>query len=458
MKSHALPLLLFLVLSSFLAPAHAADAPWWNSDWKSRAVATIPAESEEWIRLAIPEGADLNSLRCVLDGEGEPLSHWTQTVEVQRHEPIAADPKTHFGFPRIIRAANGDLLVFYRAGRSHAAKPGKIAMHRSTDNGKTWSPQRIIWEAFPTKTAHNPVAVVTRGGDIVLWCSAYQWSPREKGPCYISVSKDDGKTWSAFKPFGGNEGFSTYYMVDVIQTADGLLGGSADFVWPGKGNCHVPIWHSADDGKTWQVRSKLTSPKEDIGDETALLETAPGEILCILRDRYGKHKDTWLFRSTDGGKTWSEKQSMRPMLGCTLQRAFLTRLDDKTILLGGRDWDRKKIVAYVSRDNGATFGERHVFDEYAGDGAYTSAVKTGPGEAYMVWYSDGGRKGTLPDIEAATFTVLEKPKYVWVKLPESADQSKSHSLHAYYGNPDAKGAENRAGADVRKAVTGVEAK
>ena len=206
------------------------------------------------------------------------------------------------------------------------------------------------------------------------------------------------------------------------------------------------------------MRSKLTSPNEDIGDETALLETAPGEILCILRDRYGKHKDTWLFRSTDGGKTWSEKQSMRPMLGCTLQRAFLTRLDDRTVLLSGRDWDRKKIVVYVSRDNAKTFGERHVFDEYAGDGAYTAAVKAGTGEAYMVWYSDGGRKRTRPDIEAATFRVLEKPKYVWVNLPESVDRSQPHTLHVYYGNPEAKAEEDRVDADVRKKFTEVEAK
>ena len=214
-----LPLLLFVA-----PPTLAADAPWWDAAWKGRAIAPIPVGAEKTLRLEIPKGADVDSLRCVLDGKGEPLSHWTQTVEVKRHEPIAADPKTHFGFPRIIRAANGDLLVFYRVGKSHAAGPGKIAMHRSTDDGKTWSPRRIIWEGFPTKTAHNPVAVVTRGGEIVLWCSAYQWKPREKGPCYKSVSKDHGKTWSDFKPFGGNEGFSTYYMVDAIQTADGAAG------------------------------------------------------------------------------------------------------------------------------------------------------------------------------------------------------------------------------------------
>lgn len=446
------PALLLPALIVLIVPgsALAAEGPWWNGDWKSRALATVPAGAERLLRMEMPEGVDLNTLRCILDGEGEPLVHWTQTVEVRRHAPLAADPKVHFGFPRIIRAAGGDLLVFYRVGTSHAAGPAKIAMRRSADNGKTWSAARILWEGFPTKTAHNPVAVVTRGGEILLWCSAYQWSPREKGPCYWSVSKDDGKTWSAFEPFGGNEGFSTYYMVDAIQTADGLLGGSADFKWPGVGNCHVPIWHSADDGKTWQVRSRLTSPNEDIGDETALLETSPGEILCILRDRYGKHKDTWAFRSADGGKTWSEKEPMRPMLGCTLQRPFLTRLDEKTVLLSGRDWDRKRIVVYVSRDNAKTFGERHVFDEYLRDGAYTAAVATGPREAYMVWYSDGGKKGALPDIEAATFQVLDEPKHLWIRLPESADTTKAHKLHLYHGNPSAAPGEDRTDADVRK--------
>jgi len=90
--------------------------------------------------------------------------------------------------------------------------------------------------------------------------------------------------------------------------------------------------------------------------------------------------------------------------------------------------------------------------------AYTAAVKTGPGEALMVWYSDGGRKGTHPDIEAATFQVLDVPKYVWVELPESVDRTKPHALHVYYGNPEAETAEYRIDADVRKTFTEVEVK
>ena len=87
------------------------------------------------------------------------------------------------------------------------------------------------------------------------------------------------------------------------------------------------------------------------------------------------------------------------MLDCTLQRPFLTRLDPATLLLSGRDRERKLVVAYVSTDNGATFAHGRVEDHYNADGAYTSAVRVSGRRALMTYYSDSGSAKLMPDIK-----------------------------------------------------------
>lgn len=155
----------------------------------------------------------------------------------------------------------------------------------------------------------------------------------------------------------------------------------------------------------------------DRGDEVALLETEPGTILCLLCDR--RHTDLYRRWSKDNGRTWSKRESLRQMLDCVLQRPVLTRLDAKTLLLSGRDFKRRLVVAYLSRDNGQSFGERHVLDSFQRDGAYTTAVVTGKGRVLMAWYSDQGTVALKPDIKLATLSVPERPRWLWISLPAS---------------------------------------
>ncbi|NLE36751.1 MAG: hypothetical protein GX621_01855, partial [Pirellulaceae bacterium] len=171
----------------------------------------------------------------------------------------------------------------------------------------------------------------------------------------------------------------------------------------GIGDCHTLLFHSTDDGRSWSVRSGLTGVDENKGDEVALLETRPGELLCLLRDR--QRKDIYRYWSRDGGRTWSERASIRDMLDCTLQRPFLTRVSDDVILLSGRDFGRKEVVAFVSRDGGRTFAERRTIDSYQGDGGYTAAVRLDDSSVRIVWYADRRATLNMPDVKAARLTI-----------------------------------------------------
>ena len=326
---------------------------------------------------------------------------------IQLTEPVLLtdDPTVHFGFPRMVRARNGDLLLFYRVGTTHAYDDGIIGMRISSDGGRTWSDQRVLWSVEPGASAQNVVALVAPSGRVVLWTSRYEYGPRVRHPCWWSSSEDHGGTWAPFVVFDSSKDHNCYYVTEAINTSDGSLAGDATFPSTGIGPCHTRIWHSADEGRTWTVRSRLTEPAENRGDEIALMEIRPGTLLCILRDR--RRGDVFRFWSYDAGRTWSARESIRDMLDCVLQRPFLTRLGERTMLLTGRDYERRLVVAYLSRDNGGTFAHRTELDSYQQDGAYTTAIPTGPMRCLIAWYSDSHTVPLKPDIKLATVNVME---------------------------------------------------
>ena len=85
---------------------------------------------------------------------------------------ITNSVEAHYGFPRMVRAQNADLLLFYRVGTTHAYDDAAIAMRRSSDNGMSWSGEEILWRCEAGFSAHNPVAIVASNGKVILWAHA----------------------------------------------------------------------------------------------------------------------------------------------------------------------------------------------------------------------------------------------------------------------------------------------
>lgn len=311
---------------------------------------------------------------------------------------VTDSPSVHYGFPRLVRAAGGDLLLFYRIGTTHAYDDATIGMRRSVDDGASWGDGTVLRTCREGFSAHNPVALVADDGRVILWSSRYEYGPALRHPCWWSASEDDGHTWSTWTVFDPSDEHSCYYVTDAIHTTEGLLASDATFPASGKGPCHTRIHFSGDGGRSWTCRSLLTPDDQNLGDEAALMETPKGTILCIQRDR--ARADVFRSWSRDGGHTWSPRESIRDMLDCVLQRPFLTRLGGDSYLLSGRDFTRKQVVVYLSADGGRSFGQRLELDDYQKDGGYTSAVRLDSGECLIVWYSDSHALPLRPDIRS----------------------------------------------------------
>ena len=94
-----------------------------------------------------------------------------------------------YGEPRLLRAANGDLLVFMRTVKFlrtgetvHRPKYPPVKVARSTDEGKTWS--KPI-EVHPTGVM--PCATLLDNGIIVAFTG--------RGGNRVAASRDNGQTW-----------------------------------------------------------------------------------------------------------------------------------------------------------------------------------------------------------------------------------------------------------------------
>ena len=314
---------------------------------------------------------------------------------------VMSGPEVNARFPRLVAANNGDLLLTYKVGSAHASSDAAIVLRISHDRGKTWGPERNLCAFEQGVSAQNVILLPVLAGRVIAWVSRYEYSKKghERASQVWSVSEDNGATWRAWQRFDASNERSSYYMTDAIALANGkLLAVDATFPAAGAGSCYAQAWRSEDRGDTWRVVSRLTEPAENLGDEVGLIETKPGEVLCLLRDRRGK--STHRLWSRDDGQTWTKREDLGAMVGC-FQRPLLTRLDERTILATGRDRQVKATVAFVSRDNGRTFGERFVIEAYKGDGAYTGVVALSAREVLITWYSDHGRNSGQPVVKLA---------------------------------------------------------
>lgn len=300
-----------------------------------------------------------------------------------------------YRIPSVIKAANGTLLAFAEGRKSGGGDSGNIdlVLKRSTDNGRTWSKQDVIWDDADN-TCGNPCPVLDETtGTLWLLLTHNLGTDRERDiaartakgtrTVWVAHSKDHGATWT--KPVeitsATKDPSWTWYATGPgvgIQIKHG----------PHQGRLVIPCDHNYDDettkkhlsgshtiysddhGKTWQLGG-LIRPKVNECQVVELFDDR-GTLLMNMRSNHGRNLRAHA-TSADGGLTWTAPTDAPGLVEPVCQASIL-RHDAKKLLLFSNPAAKTRIAMTVraSRDDGQTWRDLAVL--HPGPSAYSNLV------------------------------------------------------------------------------------
>jgi hypothetical protein len=223
-------------------------------------------------------------------------------AETSRQVVVDREPGQYLGHPTTVLLQDGQtILCVYPKGHGK----GAIVYKRSEDGGKTWSarlPTPASWStSLETPTIYR---TVDRRGQkrLLLFSGLY--------PIRLSVSEDEGRSWSELRPIGSYGGIVA--MASLVRLRDGS---------------HLAMFH--DDGRffresgrvdgvfrLYQVRSedggltwgepRLVFESSDVHlCEPGLVRSPDGKRLAALLRENRRVKNSHVVFSDDEGVTWS---------------------------------------------------------------------------------------------------------------------------------------------------------
>lgn len=293
--------------------------------------------------------------------------------------------------PSLIVTQKGTVLAFAE-GREGRSDGGDIdfVLKRSTDNGKTWSEQRVVWDDAGN-TCGNPCPVVDHStGRIILFMSWNSGKESEdtRRP-YMCTSDDDGRTWS--EPMDMTESckrsdwgwYATGPGVAIQMRSEkykGRLIIPANHSYPTDEPKHVVnqeegwgygahVLISDDSGATWRISEPITPGC----NESQVVELSDGRLMMNMRSYNGLPCRAVAY-SKDGGETWSEAYHSYQLPDEQVQASIIEYGkygDDRMYLFSnpGNPWDRVYMAIKVSLDDCTTWSNEKLI--YAGKSAYS---------------------------------------------------------------------------------------
>ncbi|MCD4728920.1 MAG: glycoside hydrolase [Pirellulales bacterium] len=290
--------------------------------------------------------------------------------------PDVNQPDPHPGYAGFVgwdsplRLRDGTLLVGFSTGYWHASPPTPLRM--SPDILAAW------------KKSGMPTDVdAPRGGRAML-----------------IRSTDDGRTWS--KPQTIIDTPWDDLHPAMVELPDGVVLCSL-FTYPGKVHdldkqpelaCQTAIIRSTDGGKTWeQTVRRLPSPFIfDATDGPPVVLKDGSVVLAIYGSPApGKPRQIAVFRSTDGGRTWTKPESF----GMRMFEPRLIVLRDGTLLCLHGSYGAGGFRAIFSTDGGRTWiapARDHGFAVDARVYGYGNGVELPDGSVLAVYIHTGGHK------------------------------------------------------------------
>ncbi len=338
-----------------------------------------------------------------------------------------------YRIPGLVVTRAGTLLAYAEARRGGSGDWGSIdiVLRRSTDGGRSWSPQRII-ARVPGEKGRNPLSPVRKGPDpeALTYNNPVAIADAQSGAVHFLFcleymrafymrSDDDGRTFS--KPVditGAFEEFRKEYAWKVIATGPGhgiqLKSGRLVVpVWLALGtggNAHRPsvasTIYSDDRGATWHA-GEIAVPhtREWVNaSETVAVQLADGRVMLNIRTESPANRRL-VTTSADGATGWTrprfQDELNEPICFGSIARLSgagdgrrnrILFVNPDNLLVGaeagkpGQGRDRRNLTVQMSYDEGASWRVKRVVD--AGWSGYAD-IHTGKDGRIYVLYERG---------------------------------------------------------------------
>lgn len=292
----------------------------WIATYSRDTQHVVTADARCHIRFSANQGVSWTTEDTYLDGTAVTGAPW------------AGHSSNFIEEPWIALAPNGDLLLHF----IETATPNVVGtyQHRSTDGGKTWSDEGLLFGAT--------IAVDHDGGVIV-----------------------------------GSDIYITARTRPTISTIN-----------------ENRLYKSANNGTSWSLVSVITDTDIDQSTGEAALEWMGGtEFLAILRGTDSNADSSYLTRSYDLGATWEALEDFTVITGgLKIHRPRMRRFGSRVYLVG-RDWIGDaatflddNIVMWTD-DGGVTWSAVHrLTPSPVVDSGYVDILRRGDRSFYLLGY------------------------------------------------------------------------
>lgn len=248
--------------------------------------------------------------------------------------------KDYMAHPDSVLLKDGNILTVYPAGHGKGAVLNKL----STDGGLSWS------ESIPDtpESWKNSLETPTiyrlefkDGRDKLILISANPKWPNMSTPggFECSVSDDEGKTWTEFRRFYGND--SEYPVVPIVAMASlTRLKENGEFTDKWMGFFHDSDFYNyktiltfdEEGNMQWSTPEKYLAPHREIEKKAQMCEIevirsdmGQGDELCLIARSQSKKINSMVAFSSDEGKTWSEPREVPAALNGERHKADYTQ-------------------------------------------------------------------------------------------------------------------------------------
>lgn len=304
-----------------------------------------------------------------------------------------------YRIPAIVSTKQGTLLAFCEGRKHSRSDTGDIDLlvRRSTDNGKTWSDNAVVWDDGGN-TCGNPCPVVDRDTGVIwlplTWNAGKGFENKtqtgfgsDSRRVFMTCSRDDGITWN--EPY---EITSDTKDINWSWYATGPGAGIQIERGENSGRLVIPCDHkepakeptdyfshvifSDDHGKTWQLGGTTFSGYDN---ECEVVEISGGQLLLNMRnfDRTAPYRQVTF--SEDGGLTWKDQRFdetlIDPVCQASIRRYRWASNGEPGVILfsnAASKRGRKNMTVRASFDDGKSWPVARQI--YAGSSAYSCLV------------------------------------------------------------------------------------